>query len=116
MIHNGGDKWSIQRFCNYSRSVEAHNCHSDQRETGTQIGKTKNHIDIKSENLLAFFTKTANQMLKNGKYANCVNTKTEKLKFFDTTIEKPILKIVKTAKVKIPMPPTLDNGDQFLCS
>lgn len=55
-------------------------------------------------------------MLKNGKYANCVNTKTEKLKFFDTIIEKPILKIVKTAKVKIPMPPTLDNGDQFLCS
>ena len=44
-------------------------------------------------------------MLKNRKYANCVNTKTEKLKFFDTTIEKPILKIVKTAKVKIPMPP-----------
>ena len=55
-------------------------------------------------------------MLKNGKYANCMNTKTEKLKFFDTTIEKPILKKVKTAKVKIPMPPTLDNGDQFLCS
>ena len=51
-------------------------------------------------------------MLKNGKYANCMNTKTEKLKF----IEKPILKKDKTAKVKIPMPLTLDNGDKFLCS
>lgn len=55
-------------------------------------------------------------MLKNGTYANCMNTKTEKLKFFDTTIEKPILKKDKTAKLKIPMPLTLDNGDQFLCS
>ena len=81
----------MQKFCNYSRSVEAHNCHSDQREKGTQIGKTKNHI-------LEFFTKTENQMLKNGKYANCMNTKTEKLKFFDTTIEKPILKKDKLQK------------------
>ena len=43
-VVSDGDKWSIQRFRGFSRSVEAHNCHSDQRETETQIAKTENRI------------------------------------------------------------------------
>lgn len=39
------DKWSIQRFHGYSRSVEAHTCRSDQGETGNQTGKPENHIE-----------------------------------------------------------------------
>lgn len=32
-------------------SLEEHDCHSDRRETGTQIGETENHIvHTKSEN------------------------------------------------------------------
>ena len=52
-------------FSCYSRSVEARNCRSDRRETGTQIGQIG-----KSENPLIFFAKTENQMLKNGKSVN----------------------------------------------
>ena len=36
-----------------------------------------------------------------------MNTKTEKPKSFDIKTEKPIKKISKTAKSKIPMPPSL---------
>ena len=53
--------------------MEARNCHSDRRETGTQIcqvGKTETTSDIKYENPLIFFAKTENQMLTNGKSAN----------------------------------------------
>ena len=70
--------------------MEARNCRSDRRETGTQIGqlgKIENRIgyqirklhrisnpktasDIKSENPLVFFAKTENQMLKIGISAN----------------------------------------------
>ena len=37
LFRYGVDKWSIQRFCGYSRSVEAHNGRLDQRETGIQM-------------------------------------------------------------------------------
>ena len=60
-------------FSCYSRSMEAHNCRSDRRETGTQlvqIGKPKTASNSKSENPLIFFAKTENQMLKYGKSAN----------------------------------------------
>ena len=36
-----------------------------------------------------------------------MNTKTEKPKYFGPKTEKPIEKIAKTAKPKIPMPPSL---------
>ena len=65
-------------FSDYSRSVEARNCRSDRRETGTQIGqigKTENRIGYP----LVFFPKTGNQMLKNGVFANCNEHQTEKL-------------------------------------
>ena len=52
-------------FSWYSRSAEARNCRSDRRETGIQIGQI-----WKSENLLIFFPKTENQILKNGKSVN----------------------------------------------
>ena len=42
--YQNSDKWSIQRFDGYSRLVEVHNCRSDQREIGTQIGKVENQI------------------------------------------------------------------------
>ena len=60
-------------FSCYSRSMEARNCPSDRRESGTQtgqIGKPKTASNIKSENPLIFFAKTENQMLKYGKSAS----------------------------------------------
>ena len=45
-------------------------------------------------------------MLKNGKSVTAMNTKTEKPKVCDKKTEKPIEKIAKTAKPKIPMPPS----------
>ena len=52
-------------FSWYSRSAEARNCRSDRRDIGIQIGQI-----WKSENLLIFFPKTENQILKNGKSVN----------------------------------------------
>ena len=40
-----------------------------------------------------------------------MNTKTEKPKFFGKKTEKTDLKIAKTAKSKISMPPLLKEGD-----
>ena len=42
--------------------MEAHNCRSDRRVTGTQSGKIENHSVV--------LTKSENQMLKNGKSAD----------------------------------------------
>ena len=39
-----------------------------------------------------------------------MNTKTEKPNVFDAKTEKPIYKIAKTAKSRIPMPPSINNG------
>ena len=78
-------------FICYSRSVEARNCRSDRRETGTQIGqigKTENRIDIKSENPLVFFAKIENHMLKNGKSANYYEHQNRKAEVFSA--QKPI--------------------------
>ena len=86
-------------FSGYSRSVEARNCRSDRRETGTQIGQIG-----KSENPLVFFAKTENQMLKNGKSENRnehQNRKTD-------------LKSGQTAKPKIPMPPLCEEFIGFV--
>ena len=66
------DKGNIQRFHGYSRSDEAHNGRLDERETGIQIGKSKNHIrdQIRSPLDKYFLTKTENHMFKDGKSAN----------------------------------------------
>ena len=64
-------------------------------------------MGTKTEKLLVFFAKTENQMLKTKNPQTALNTKTEKPKSFDIKTEKPIKKISKTAKSKIPMPPSL---------
>ena len=60
-------------FSGYSRSVEAHNCRSDRRETGTQIGhigKTENRIGYQIRKPVTIFREKRNHMLNNGKSAN----------------------------------------------
>mgnify|MGYP000229422192 CR=1 FL=1 len=87
--------------------MEARNCRSDRRESGTeigQIGKPKTASNIKSENPLIFFAKTENQMLKNGKSANRNEHQNRKTEVFCLKNRKTDLKIAKTAKPKIPEP------------
>ena len=58
--------------------MEARNCRSDRRETGTQIGQIG-----KTENPLVFFAKTENQMLiRNGKSANRNELQNRKTRVF----------------------------------
>ena len=60
-------------FSGYSRSVEAHNCRSDRRETGTQIGhigKTGNRFGYQIRKPVTIFRGKRNHMLNNGKSAN----------------------------------------------
>ena len=60
-------------FSGYSRSVEAHNCRSDRRETGTQIGhigKTENRFGYQIRKPVTIFRGKRNHMLNNGKSAN----------------------------------------------
>ena len=53
------------------RSVEVHNCRSDWRGTGSQIGKKmKITSDTKSKKLLVLSMKTVNLIPKNGKSAD----------------------------------------------
>lgn len=50
------DKCNLQRFRDYSRSVEAHNWHSHWGKTRTEMGKTVNHIGYQiSESHYVFF-------------------------------------------------------------
>ena len=42
-------------FYGYSRSLEAHNCPLDGRETETQIGKTENHIGYQIQKTWLYF-------------------------------------------------------------
>ena len=57
-------------FSSYSRSVDARNCRSDRRETGTQIGqigKTKNRIGYKIRKPVNIFCENREPNVKNRK-------------------------------------------------
>ena len=50
--------------------MEARNCHSDRRETGTQIGQignTKNHIGYQIQKPINIFSKNQKPMAKKQK-------------------------------------------------
>ena len=79
-------------FRRYSRSVEAQNCCSDRRETGT-----RSHTE--SEVPIVLLTKSENQTLKNGKSANHEKHHNRKTEFFFAA---------KTANPKNPKPPRWD--------
>ena len=89
--------------------MEARNCRSDRRETGTQIGQIG-----KSENPLVFFAKTENQMLKNGKSENRNEHQNRKTEVFWHKDRKTDLKSGQTAKPKIPMPPLCEEFIGFV--
>ena len=73
--------------------------------------KPKTASDIKSENPSLFFAKTENLMLKNGKSANRNEHQNRKTEVYWHRNRKTNLKIAKTAKPKIPMPPSVvDKG------
>ena len=80
-------------------------CRSDQRGIGTQIGKAKTTSDSKSENSLAFLTKTENQVPKLGNLGTTINTKTEVC--LAQNRKTDLKKMTNTAKPKIPIPPSL---------
>ena len=89
--------------------MEARNCRLDRRETGAQIGqigKTKNRI---GENPLAFFTKTENQMLKNGKSANRNEHQNRKAEVFWRKNRKTDLKNSQNHKTENPNAPSLNT-------
>ena len=92
-------------FSCYSRSVEARNCRSDRRETGTEIGQTG-----KTENRIGyqiFFVKTENQMLKDGKYANRNEHLNRETDVFWNTNRKTDLKNSQNRKTENPNVPLL---------
>ena len=88
----------IQRFHGYSRSDEAHNGRLDERETGIQIGKSKNHIrdQIRSPLDKYFWQKPKSICEKTENPQTAMNTQSQ----------KPIL---KKKKPKNPMPPLRMN-------
>ena len=88
-------------FICYSRSVEARNCRSDRRETGSQIdqiGKNRKPHRMKSENPSIFFTKTKNQTLKFGKTENRIEYHIRKPVNIFRENRKPNAKIRKIRK------------------
>ena len=89
-------------FCAYSRLVEAHNCHSDRRETEIQTEKTETTSKTKFEYPSVFLRKLRTKCYKMENLQTAMNTKTGKQKFF---FGKKTEKITKTAETKIPMSP-----------
>ena len=89
-------------FICYSRSVEARNCRSDRRETGTQIdqiGKTENRVEYEIRKpVYIFFTKTKNQTLKFGKTENRIEYQIRKPVNIFRENRKPNAKIRKIRK------------------
>ena len=100
-------------FSGYSRSVEARNCRSDRRETGTQIGQIgKNRKPYRISNLKTrqyFFAETENQMLKNGISANRNEHQNRKNRSFWVQKPKNRSKNGQNRKTKNPMPPSLSD-------
>ena len=84
--------------------MEARNCRSDRRETGTQIGQIG-----KTENPLVFFAKTENQMLKNGKSANRNEHQNRKTEVFWRKNRKTDLKNSQNHKTENPNAPSLNT-------
>ena len=83
--------------------MEARNCRSDRRETGTQIGQIG-----KTENPLVFFAKTENQMLiRNGKSANHNELQNRKTGVFWHKNRKTDLKHGQNRKIENPSAPLL---------
>ena len=76
--------------------MEARNCRSDRRETGTQIGqigKTENHIGYQIRKPVGIFREKRKPDAENRKTENpqtAMNAKTEKPKFFGTKTANPI--------------------------
>ena len=99
-------------FSGYSRSVEARNCRSDRRETGTQIGQIgKNRKPYRISNLKTrqyFSRKPKTKCLKTENPPTAMNTKTEKPKFLGTK-PKNRSKNGQNRKTKNPMPPSLSD-------
>ena len=96
-----------------ARSVEARNYRSDRRETGTligQIGETENCIGYQIRKPVNTFRENRKPNAYQRKICKPQrNTKTEKAKLFGTKTEKPIYKIAKKEKPKIPMPPSASS-------
>ena len=82
--------------------MEAHNCRSDRRETGTQIGqrgKTENRIGYQIRKPVNIFRENRKPNAKKRK----MNTKTKETKFFGTKTEKPFQKKAKTENSNAPL-------------
>ena len=82
----------------------------------TNFEVAENRIEYQTENLLIFFARTENQMLKYGKSANRNEYQNQKTEFFGHKNRKTDLKIAKTARPKIPMPPSMMNVATYLYS
>ena len=74
-------------FCAYSRLVEAHNCHSDRRETEIQTEKIETTSETKFEYPSVFLRKLRTKCYKMENLQTAMNTKTGKPKFFSA--QKP---------------------------
>ena len=96
-------------FSCYSRSVEARNCRSDRRETGTQIGqigKTENRIGYQIRKPVSIFRENRKPNAKQRKIRKpAMNNKTEKLKFFWHKNRKTDLKNSQNRKTENPNAP-----------
>ena len=96
-------------FSCYSRSVEARNCRSDRRETGTQIGqigKTENRIGYQIRKPVSIFRENRKPNAKQRKIRKpAMNNKTEKLKFFWHKNRKTDLKNSQNRKTENPSAP-----------
>ena len=90
-------------FSSYSRSVEARNCRSDRRETGTQIGqirKTKNRIGYKIRKPVSIFCENRELNVKKRKIRK--PQWTPKPKFFWRKNRKTNLKNSQNRKSQCP--------------
>ena len=88
-IRYGFDKWNIQKFRGYSRSVEAHNGRLDRRENGIQIAQSENFIGIQIRSPLdRYFRRKPNA--KERKIRKLQGTPNPKNR--NSLAQKPILK------------------------
>ena len=98
------------RYSGYSRSVGARSCRSGRRETGTQIGligKTENHIGYQIRKPVCIFRENRKPNAKKRKIRKPQWTpKPKNRRFLEQKPKNRSKKIARTAKPKIPMPPS----------
>ena len=87
-------------FRGYSKSVEAHICRSDRRETGNQMGKTEKPRRVPNP-------KNRKRKAKNGKSADCHGNKRQngKTEIFLDKNRKNHLKDCQSCKTENPNAP-----------